>query len=88
MICLDEVRLFDIPEEVKSDLRMKLQSNDATMHTKESLITFFKALQMDYTKVAPFLTDRTEKIIYDNYDKAVYILDWSENGFITTFKRL
>lgn len=58
------------------------------MHTKESLITFFKASQMDYTKVAPFLTDRTEKVIYDVHDKAVYILDWSENGFITTFKRL
>ncbi|WP_256463838.1 hypothetical protein [Vagococcus sp. CY52-2] len=43
---------------------------------------------MDDTKVAPFLTDRTEKVIYDVHDKAVYILDWSENGFITTFKRL
>ncbi|MGX6971504.1 hypothetical protein [Vagococcus bubulae] len=85
---MDDIELFDVPEEVKSDLRMKLLSNDATWHTKDSLITFFKSSHIDYAKVLPFLTDRTEKVIYDVYDKAVYILDWSENGFITTFKRL
>lgn len=88
VIKIDDIQLFDVPEEVKSDLRMKLQENKAQLHTKESLIAFFEESSIDYQAICSLLIDDTEKIIYDRHDHAVYLLNWSANGFITLFKRL